>query len=345
LALTISNHSTARGFVVLAVVLLVVSVGRLTDVAFSGVSAPSTRAIAAYGSADTKAYVGDSAGAAHLLQTAVHISPDYEQAWEQLANDEYSEGTRTGYSAFERDLGRALALHPSSTQKAVLFTDLGFTQLLDGQFEAAGVTLHHALTFDPTNEVALANLSLQRMLVGDRAGADMYFNMALAHVASHGPYFREQYFAGYRHGQQTFDQVGIRNPVFDAFYMWMKEAEASLDALGQPAPGDSHGASVSHVVLRPVSGPGGQSLATVAFDYRGFQVGDHLSVRWYSQGTYYDVAESLPDFKLDASFAGSGTLLPDNMGVPTLPGSHTVEIYLNGVLLGSSTFTMPTPGA
>ncbi|HWG74545.1 MAG TPA: tetratricopeptide repeat protein [Acidimicrobiales bacterium] len=342
LALTISTRGTAKGFVALALVLLLVSVGRLADVAARGVTVPTGQAITAYAKGNEKLADGDYPGAIGQFKTAVHLSPGYESAWEQLANAEFDQSTPAGYAASERYFAKALDLKPSESKVAPLYNNLGFSQLVDGHLQAAATTLHTALSLDPTNEVTLASLAEQRVLAHDSPSADQYLAQALAIVARHGSYFRQQYFEAFRSDQDTFAVAGVPPSVTDAFYTRVKQAEASLDSLGSANPGDAHGATVTNIVTRPVTGAAGKAgLATVGFDYTGFQADDHLALRWYEDGVTYELTDSQPNSVLDASAAGNGAFAPDAYNVPVPEGSQTVEIYLNGVLLGSSTFNMP----
>lgn len=302
LTLTITHRPTAIGFVALAGAIVLVAVVRLGIDATHQVDVPSASAISAYANGNQDLY------------------------------------TPTGFSASGQDYEHALSLKPAEADRGPLLNDLGFSQLVSGQVPAARATLLDALKADPTDEVTLASLAEQATLAHDPSRADVYLAQTLGIVQEHGPYFREQFFQNFRSDQSTFYVAGVPSSVTDPFYLKVKEAEASLDSLGIPEPGDAHGATVTNLSARPV---GTEGLATMSFDYDGFQPGDHLAIRWYQDGVTYELTDSLPNTVLDSSWQGPGSFNSDQYVVPVTAGSQTVEVYLNGVLLGSQTFTMP----
>jgi tetratricopeptide (TPR) repeat protein len=338
LTLTITHRPTAVGFVALAGVIVLVAVVRLGIVGTHQVDVPTASAISAYANGNQDLATGDYNGAIASFRQAVTTSPGYEAAWEQLAYADFNLYTPAGFSASDKDYQHALSLKPAQAGRGPLLNDLGFSQLVSGQVPAAGATLLDALKTDPTDEVTLASLAEQATLAHDPSRADGYLAQTLGIVQKHGPYFREQFFQSFRSDQSTFYVAGVPSSVTDPFYLKVKEAEASLDSLGSPQPGDAHGATVTNLSARPV---GTQGLATMSFDYDGFQPGDHLAIRWYQDGVTYELTDSLPNTVLDSSWQGSGSFNPDQYVVPVTAGSQTVEVYLNGVLLSSQTFTMP----
>jgi tetratricopeptide (TPR) repeat protein len=340
LALTISHTLTQKGFVLLALIMLVVSTVRLGVIASGGIVHPTASCINGFAVGSARYAGGDNAGAITTLQRAVASCPSYADAWNALAVAEYSLKTKAGFQFSEHAFAKALALN--ETKPAVMYNNLGFTQLINGRLGDAAATLASALKLDPTNEYTLASLAEERLLNNDPAAADRYLQRAMHLVAGHGPAFRLAFFTALRTSQQAFRGLGPHNSLLVSYFTKFREAEASIDSRNSATPGDAHGAKVSNIIVRTEAGSlGTAGYATLGFAYTGLRTGDHLSLRWYKYDDIYELADSVPDLPVDAALAGAGTISPDRYFVPMPAGSQTLEIYLNGIILGSATFTMP----
>lgn len=336
LAPTIPVQFTRWLFVGLAVVGLVVSGARLAVVATRSSDIPTSACIDDYAHATFATTYEDQI---KELKGVVSRCSSYADAYQQLANAQSGLGTKKGFLDAETNYRKALDLRPAYA--AILYNNLATAQLFDGHVAQAQDSLDRAMQLDPKNEVTLASKAEQRAFSGDTAGADRYLDKALALVATHGSYFRQQYFQSLRLDYQLTQDMGIHTKATDAFYLLVRNAEASLDVYGKPTPGDPHGATISSLIVRKASGKNGAAgLATLGFSYQGFRAGDHLSVRWYEYGEFFSLTQSQVDGKISSD--GGGTLSPDTSYiVPTPEGSWTVEVYLNGNLLNSATFDMP----
>ena len=336
LAPTVPVQFTRWLFVGLAVVGLVVSAVRLSVVATGSSDIPTSACIDDYAHATFATTYEDQI---KELKGVVSSCAGYADAYQQLANAQSGLGTKQAFLDAETNYRKALDLRPAYA--AILYNNLATAQLFDGHVAQARDSLDHAVELDPHNEVTLASQAEQRAFAGDTTGADRYLDKALQLVAAHGSYFRQQYFQSLRLDYQLTQDMGIHTKATDAFYLRVKNAEASLDVYGKATPGDAHGATISSLTVRKAGGKrGDQGLATLGFQYQGFRAGDHLSVRWYQYGEFFSLTQSQVDTTVGSN--GDGSLDPDTAYVvPTPPGSWTVEVYLNGNLLKSATFDMP----
>lgn len=360
LALTLSNRSTAKGFVVLALALLVVSGGRLAYIAAGSPQAPSAARRCATTSLKASTAICDYAQglnatnndqAVKLLGAAVQASPRYPAAWEALGDAESNVGTRPSLARAERDYDQALEL--GFPEAAIVYNNVGYAQLLEGHLAASAASLDKALALDPRDEVTLASLAEERLAAHDLPGAKRWLDRALAIVSGYGPRFRNGgsngasgYFSAFRLDELNLaDPGGVPQSMLAPFFTEVRDAEASLDALGSDQPGDAHGATVSGIVLRQADEPLGQAgSATLGFSYAGLRAGDIVSLRFYADDINYELAASNNAVQVGANqpiHPGAGTFAPGQYIVPLPAGAQSLEIYLNGRLLGSSSFTMP----
>lgn len=336
LAPTIGTPVPRRIFVALAALGLVVAVGRLSIVATRHTQVPTAQCVQQYAAARqaTTTYEAEIS----RLHPVVHDCTRYADAYEALGDAESGIGTPRTFLTAEADYRTALRQHPAYA--AILYNNLATAQLFDHHLAAARTSLQHAAALDPNNEITLGSEAEQRAFSGDQSGADRYLAQALALVAKHGPYFRDSYFASLRTDALETHVLNIATPTTNAFYRRVDEAEASLDVYGRPAPGDAHGATVDHIVARKAPGKiGAAGTAMVTYTLHGLRPGDHLSVRWYLSGVTFSLEQSEVDAHVTTNL--DGRLQPGAYVVPTAPGTWTVEVYVNGNLAGSTTFTMP----
>ena len=336
LAPTLQTRAVRFSFVGLALVGLLVSVVRLVVVAGGSAEVPTSSCIDRYAHSLLAGSYDDEI---KDLRSVVGACPSYANAYQELANAQAGLGTKKGFLAAEDSYRKAIDLHPANA--AILYNDLGAAQVFDGHIAQAHDSLTKALQLDPTNEITLSSWSEQRAFAGDSAGASRYLDRSLALVAKHGSYFRQAYFTSMRTDDQVAQALGIETPAAKALYQRARNAEASLDVYGKPTPGDAHGAQVTSITVRKANGQIGDSgCATFGYSYTGLRAGDHVSVRWYENGTTFSLTQSIIDETVGSG--GDGQLDPDTgYVVPTTPGSWTVEVYVNGNLLRSATFTMP----
>ena len=336
LAPTLQTQAVRFSFVALALVGLVVSVVRLVVVSSGSAEVPTSACIDKYAHAQLAGTYDEEI---KELQSVVGACPSYANAYRQLADAQSGLGTKKGFLAAEDNYRKAVDLDPANA--ALLYNNLGAAQVFDGHITQAHDSLTRALKLDPTNEITLSSWAEQRAFAGDTAGANRYLDQSLALVAKHGSYFRQAFFTSMRTDDQVAQAMGIETPAVKALYLRAKNAEASLDVYSKPTPGDAHGAQVTSITVRKANGQiGNAGCATFGYSYTGLRAGDHISVRWYENGVSFSLTQSIIDETVDSG--GDGQLDPDTgYVVPTTPGSWTVEVYINGNLMRSATFTMP----
>ena len=113
-----------------------------------------------------------------------------------------------------------------------------------------------------------------------------------------------------------------------------------LDVKNMAHPLDTHGAVIDNLVFRKSDSVLGRTagFVTIGFSYRGLEVGDVLSLRFYGYNdTFYDPTASLTvTVSAGSSLVGDGTEQPDSDYRLKLSYKYetTMEVYLNGVLAG-----------
>jgi hypothetical protein len=126
-------------------------------------------------------------------------------------------------------------------------------------------------------------------------------------------------------------------------FLHAKEAEASLDSIGRPTPGSTHGARITDVYLGPAKKIGGiGGFLTIGFYHQGLRPGDHLAFRLYSgDDSVYDATASEPDVVVQqgTTLVGDGVFAPQQTRVDIgHMGRVTLEVYLNGVFQGQASY-------
>lgn len=367
LALTLSNRATQIGFTVLALVMLVVSGARLAQIGASPVSTVSESCIEHYvaGYTALNASATDAA-AAHSFEAATSECPKYPDAWEQLGYARFYQSisadkttNTTNLAASQQAFQQALNLSP--TRSANLYNSLGYIETLNKDYSHARTNLAKALELQPDDPTVLGTQAELTAALGNEAAAENALQQSVKLVATHGPYYRDQYFASLRLDELIFeihDYALYQRLV--PFYDKAREIEASIDIGIGSEPGDAHGATVDHLKVARATGAFGKGGAvTISFQYSGMQNGDHLSVRFYQDSITYELAASEPNILLSddpnatvpqgvddvVNLVGTGREPANNFVRPLAPGNQTAEIYLNGVLLATSDaqdFHMPT---
>jgi tetratricopeptide (TPR) repeat protein len=348
LALTLGSRATQVGFTALSIVMTVVAGARIVQIAADHIDVASESCIDRFSEGRTQLDAGEFEKAAATLDGVVDTCGTYSEAYSALAQAtlyQFKDGglkTTIGYAQ--------RALDTASAKSAVLHNDLGFVQTLAKQYDAAEANLDKALELDPENEVTLASRAELAVVEGQKETAHRYFAKAMDSVAQRGPYFRGLYFQNIRLDELIFGAFGITSHELSDFFTDAKQTEVGLDELSRPEPGDTHGATITDLVARPATGSLGKAgCATIGFHFTGFAEGDHVSIRFYQNGVRYEPSAGVPDSLVtahpktdnDIPVLGTGEIQPDYRNLPLPPGSQTMEIYLNGTLMGSKTFDMP----
>jgi Tfp pilus assembly protein PilF len=345
LALTIGNRPTQIGFTVLAIAMTVIAGGRLAQVAAKPIVVASESCIDRYGDAVTDANSGDAKAATATLTSVVDDCAHFEAAWTALGQVRFLGATTGSLASAQNAFQRALNV--ADAKSSDLYNNLGYIETLTKQYEAAETNLDRAAELSPENPIVLSSRAELAVARGDTPAADKYLDEALQSVRNRGPYFRDEfYFASLRSDEADFARAGLTSPAISAFFLRGREAEASLGALGSIAPGDTHGARITGLILRKSATKLGQiaDFVTIGFTYHDLKVGDHISLRFYAKGLTYDLTASLPDaiVQSNSTLVGSGIEPPDShfrLGLSN-KGETTMEVYLNGVSQGEVSITI-----
>jgi tetratricopeptide (TPR) repeat protein len=346
LALTISSRAVQIGFTALAIVMTVIAGARLAQIAAESIVLPSDSCIARYGDAVTAANSGDMTGATKTLDAVVGDCTSFADAWTALGQvrfDASSAKARTGtQQAFQE------ALDVSDAKSASLYNNIGYIETVNKDYADADRNLTVAGELAPENPVVLASRAELAAARGDSTGAHKFLDEALDIVATHGPYFRDQFFfAALRTDERDFTSAGITGRSISDFFLEGREAEASIGALGSITPGDTHGAHITGLILKTSDTELGRvaKFVTIGFTYSDLAVGDHISLRFYANGVTYDPIASIPDTVVssNSTLVGSGVEQPDShfrLGLSNT-GETTMEVYLNGVSQGEVSINVP----
>lgn len=352
LALTLGSRSTQLGFTGLAMVMTLVGGVRLLQVHLSDITAPTKSCIHVAAAANADLVVYHYTDAAAKLRNVVDACPDYGTGWSQLANTYFYYGV----ASYNKKIARAAwaraeqadqsALAVADVKTGVLYNDLAFLQILNHHYDAAAQNLAKAHELSPESHYVLGTLAELAVAQGDAKKADEYLKEAALPLKDAGPYFRDQYFfTSLRYDNGYFATAGITGPKVTAFFAKAREYEAALDVKNMAHPFDTHGAQVSNLVFRRSDSVLGRTagFVTIGFTYHGLQVGDVLSLRFYSYGdTYYDPTASLTETVAPgSSLVGNGVVQPDTDYRLKLSYKYatTMEVYLNGVFQGEVTYT------
>ncbi len=351
LALTLGNRATQVGFTALAIVMTVVGGARLLQVQLSDITAPTESCIDTAAAANADMVLTHYVDAATKLRTAVSNCPDYVDAWSQLANTYFYYGVSSGNPVAKKAFLQAeqadqAALNVADVKTGVLYNDLAFMQILNHQYDAAAQNMVDAHKLSPESHYVLGTLAELAIARGDQKTAFHYLDEAALSLKDAGPYFRDQYFfTSLRYDSGYFALAGITGAKVDAFFSRAREYEAMLDVKNMAHPLDTHGAAIDDLVFRKSNSVLGRTagFVTIGFSYRGLEVGDVISLRFYSyDDTYYDPTASLTaTVDAGSSLVGDGTEQPDTDYRLKLSYKYktTMEVYLNGVLQGELAYT------
>jgi tetratricopeptide (TPR) repeat protein len=351
LALTLGNRPTQLGFTALAIVMTLVGGVRLLQVQVTGITAPTEDCINTAAAANADMVLSHYVDAATKLNKAVTDCPDYGEAWTQLANTYFYYGVVSGNPIAKKAWLRAeqadkAALDVADVKTGVLYNDLAFIEILNHQYDDAAQNMVQAHRLVPESHYVLGTLAELAIARGDEKTAMHYLDEAALPLKDAGPYFRDQYFfTSLRYDSGYFATAGITGPKVDAFFAKAREYEAMLDVKNMAHPLDTHGAVINNLVFRKSDSVLGRTagFVTIGFDYRGLEVGDVLSLRFYGYNdTFYDPTASLTEtVSAGSSLVGDGTEQPDSDYRLKLSYKYktTMEVYLNGVPQGQLDYT------
>jgi tetratricopeptide (TPR) repeat protein len=344
LALTMTNRLVQLGFTALALVMTIVAGARLIQVAAAPIVVASTSCIDRYGEAVTAANSGQTNDAKQTLDAVVGDCAQFTDAWTALGQVRFDPSSASARTTSQQAFQRALDV--ADAKSADLYNNVGYIETVNKDFTDAKANLDTALDMAPENPVVLASEAELAAARGDSTGADEYLDDALKIVAQHGPYFRDEFFfAALRSDERDFAAAGLNGAEVSQFFLRGREAEASIGALGTIHPGDTHGARITGLILKKSATKLGEiaDFVTIGFTYHDLRVGDHISVRFYSNGVTYDPIASIPNQVVasNSTLVGSGIEQPDShfrLGL-TNKGETTMEVYLNGVSQGEVSIT------
>jgi tetratricopeptide (TPR) repeat protein len=364
LALTLSSRRSASGFVALALVLLLVGVGRLALSGASSVPAPSKSAIAQYvrgvqlddtlnsGNAGYKQFILIENKAKKYFDRAVQLNPTYAAAWEAL-------GENTMSRNFPANKPSQYLLAAKQFRNAVsdghpfpeLYNEIG-NALTFAKDVRGGMAAHQqSRALDPNNAHTLAGLAETQVIAGDRKRANYWLDKTLHVVASYGPRYQQPFFDELRNDRTVVATLSPNASIVIGFWTKVQNAQVSLNISGSLEPGSVHGATVTNIAVSRLRGAAGAHGGTsVSFDYKGMQDGDRVSARWYNGFSYEPSASTAlsvssviaPGSSVLAP--GSGSATTDSTGwepflVPGIP--QTLEFFVNGVYVNESTYIPP----
>ncbi|HZZ98071.1 MAG TPA: hypothetical protein VFE19_13700 [Jatrophihabitantaceae bacterium] len=346
LALTISSRAVQVGFTALAIVMTVIAGARLAQIAAKSIVVASDTCIERYGAAVTVANSGKMDDATKTLDAVVGDCGGFADAWTALGQVRFDASSAKARGSSQDAFQTALDV--SDAKSADLYNNLGYIETVNKDYADAERNLQTAGKLAPENPVVLASRAELAAAKGDSAGADRFLDEALNIVATHGPYFRDQFFfAALRSDERDFASAGITGSTVSDFFRKGREAEASIGALGSITPGDTHGAHITGLILKMSATKLGQyaKFVTIGFTYSNLAVGDHISLRFYANGVTYDPIASIPDTVVssNSTLVGSGVEQPDShfrLGLSNT-GQTTMEVYLNGVSQGEVSITIP----
>lgn len=342
LALTISNRRIQVGFTALSIAMLLFSGGRLAWIAASPIDRPTEKCVDHYTTAMTAITSGHAGAARGELQSVTKACPTYSDAWSALAQAAFDPARSTARHEVATASYRALTTADSPS--AVLENDAGVAALLNHDVPTAERLLTAARAAIPHNPVVLSSCAELAAARGDAQQARADLTAAVAQVAKHGPYFRNQvFFAAMRDDATSFPQAGWHNKVFDQLFLAAKESEASFDSVGRSAPNPTHGAKITDIYLGPAKKIGGiGGFLTIGFQHWNLQPGDVLAFRFYTgNDSVYEATASEPKIVVGAgtTLVGTGVFAPQQTRIDIgSVGKVTLEVYLNGVYQGQTSY-------
>jgi hypothetical protein len=244
------------------------------------------------------------------------------------------------------DLMQAVAAYHHVTAEGdgslVVRNDLAFDELLLGQMGKARHDI--ALALKTRNDVdwsyAEGTLAEINMMSGNLTAAYQDLDSAVRRVALRDVDYREQFFSSLRNDRAYFSATGVAPARWKAFYARAGSIEASLDAIGEPAPGPRGQATVSSVTAKyyDLDPAYDQGVVGLSFDYSGFTKPGVFTFRTYDVSNgQYELVEGSSVISDNWSFGnGIGSF---TWYVPLMVSSgntYQIELYWNGNLLATA---------
>jgi hypothetical protein len=341
LVLTTHRRPYRRVFVAASILLAVFACIRMAQTASREIPSISQATLTAYTDGERALYQGDSQSAVTSLQRVVAQRPDTPEAWLGL-------GIALDSGAFpsRADLTRAVAAYRQAIADGASSSEaqdnLAFDELRLGRAGGARRDIASALnTRDAIDwSYAEGTLAEMNMVDGDPAQALADLVAAVNRISQRDPASVHDFFASLRDDQAYFARAGVPQARWQPFYAAAASAEASLDALYQPVPGQLGSAAIGGLKVRyyEIDQVDGQGVLRFRFSYRGFSKNGIFSFRTYdySDGQYQLLDESSAT-RMDKLSWGSGKgAFSWYVPLAVLKGhTYHIEFYWNGNLLAS----------
>jgi tetratricopeptide (TPR) repeat protein len=162
----------------------------------------------------------------------------------------------------------------------VTLNNLAYAENLLGRYKAALRDIESAHELQPDDELVLLGRALTRFAVGQAEEAREDEAAALSRMTRYSAGYREAFFDNLRDGASHLAVAHPSPQHLDEYYRTLREAEASLDAIGTWKP-KSTPARISDLEIT-----GSRDHAVVSFDVSEIPAGTILSIRWYHAGKH-----------------------------------------------------------
>ncbi len=347
LVLTARQRSGRRIFVTASILLALFASFFVAQTYSRRVPSIEPRTLKAYTDGERALQQGYYRLAAKSFRRAVTERPLMPEAWFGLA-----QASGGGGLPSRSDLTQAVAAYhhviAEGEGSLLVRNNLAFDELLLGQLGKARHDI--ALALKTRNDVdwsyAEGTLAEINMMSGNLTAAYKDLDSAVRRVALRDIDYRETFFSSLRDDRAYFSATGVAAARWKDFYARVVSIEASLDAIGEPAPGPRGHAAVYYVTakyydLDPLYG---QGLVGLSFAYSGFTKPGVFSFRTYSDDNgQYQLLEGSSVTRADKWSFGNGTG-SFTWYVPLMvsPGyRYQIELYWNGNLLASTPVNVP----
>ena len=282
-------------------------------------------AIPSYATGIERLDEGDYAGAAAAFENAAKVNPKYLGAWEMAGLARLFSYSQVGLEGAVRDYGQAIAL---KDRTAVTFNNLAYAENLLGRYTAALGHIESAHELRPNDELVLLGRALTLFAVGEPERARQDEAVALSRMTRYSAGYREAFFDNLRDGAAHLHAAHPAPQHLDEYIQTIREAEASLDAIGTWKPRPTS-ARISDLKITRT-----QDRAVVSFDVGEMPNGATLSSRWYDAGGKFEPRLSYAKWR----WSGMKHVELPSRRPPS--GFHSVEIYVNGNLILTTQMTI-----
>jgi tetratricopeptide (TPR) repeat protein len=362
-------------FAIVATFLVIVGLVQIVGLTLGPVPDVPYGAIQSYARARAAWWSGRTDDARSAISETLELYPGYGNAHSLQADILLDD---SNYDAATAAYRQALA---SGTDEVSIYWDMGWTLYLAGDYDGSLEASRHALELAPHLLPVRMNIATALLAQGKtneamdeyEAGLGMAVDPALAIPSSWSRlYLRETVndldrLINALDGQTDFYQVPRLDKIADPSAVReaavrarqrIKEGVVAIEAAGSPRVGETS-AQLGEITFGLYAGRRGDLLAqadtfprgilslVADIPYENLPLGAVLSRRVVRM-QYSGVPEYLPTMGADVTWdgAGQGTLLqvmespwPGQRGL--LPGTYTVEYYVDGNLLQSGSFAIP----